>query len=144
MRPWLETRLILPFVPFLLDLLARVLLLRSKLGWWEIPDLKTLSITSAFFCFLIALDVEEVERIPSDAEYYSPASVMRRRFSVYGIGTAVIFGLAAAVDAAERSLSISSLSSSLYPALIVTTTTILVIAIIEAIIANYRYQFKYG
>jgi hypothetical protein len=144
MRSWLETRFLLPFLPFAIDLIVRKILLGRQLHWWELPDLKTFSITGAFFCFLIALDVGNSPSIPSDADYLSQINVLRRRFVLYGVVMTVVFGLSTATDASEKLLNTTLVSTLLYPWLIFATGATLIVAVIEAALANLRYKFDYA
>lgn len=63
----LQSQLFLPMIPLIIDTFARVLLLRDKLHWYEVPDLVTLLVTYAFFCLSLMFNVN-VSGLPTDNE----------------------------------------------------------------------------
>lgn len=144
MREWLETRLVLPFLPFAFDLFLRFLALRDQLKWWQIPDVKTLTITISFFCLLLALDLKGVGKIPSENEYRISLDSLRKRFALQGTFFAIIFGISVAIDVAEISLNDERLSILLKPPLLILCLIFLPFSIIDSVFANYRYKLSYS
>ena len=144
MRPWLVTRFILPFVPFTFDLFVRWVLLKTQLQWWQLPDLKTFSITTAFFCLLMAMDVNGVSGLPSDADYRADLTAIRRRFGCFSVVSVITFGCATGVEASERKLGVEDISTDLFPWLVSLTIVMLIISLADAVITNLKFKLSYA
>lgn len=144
MREWFETRLFLPFLPFGFDLLLRVLALHGHVRWWQLPDLKTFAITTSFFCFLLAMDLKSAGKLPSDADHHQTLSALRKRFLIQGLVSAVIFGSAAGIDAADKFYGREDLSIAISPSLVIIISLMLIISIADALLANMRYKLSYS
>ena len=144
MREWFETRLLIPFLPLAFDILIRWLVLNSRLLWWQIPDLRTLSITTSFFCLLLAMDLKSADRLPGDEERQRVLTRLRKRFIGQGIVSAIIFGAAAAIDVSDRYHREEELTLLVCPALVSVVIVMLLISLADAIIADIKYKLSYN
>lgn len=74
----LQTQLMLPLIPFIIDTFARGLLLRNKIDWFQIPDLVTLLVTYAFFCLGLMFTVHP-HHIRTDEDAEIKVQLVRQR-----------------------------------------------------------------
>src|SRR4051794_33774976 len=87
----LQTQLALPLIPFFIDLFVRIVFLRSKLPWYQLPDLWTFLVTYAFFCLGLMVSVTPLE-LPSDVEATTNAELVRQRLLAYAILSVALAG----------------------------------------------------
>jgi hypothetical protein len=87
----LQTQLVLPLIPFAIDLGARLILLWNKVPWYELPDLWTLLITYAFFCIGLMVAIR-TPSLPSDQEADVLPELVRQRLLAIGIVSVTLAG----------------------------------------------------
>lgn len=80
----LHNQLALPMIPFFIDTLARALLLRGQLSWYQIPDLVMFSVTYAFFCLGVMMTVNPYN-LPTDEDANIKVELVRQRLLAYSI-----------------------------------------------------------
>jgi hypothetical protein len=88
----LQNQLALPLIPFAVDTLARLLFLRAKVDWYQIPDLVTLLATFALFCLGVMFAVNP-NSLPGDAAAAHNVELVRRRLLLYSIAAIMLAGL---------------------------------------------------
>lgn len=74
----LQTQLALPLIPFAIDTLARWLLLRDSIPWYQIPDLVMFLVAYAFFCLGVMVAVNSYS-LPSDDDAVVNVELVRQR-----------------------------------------------------------------
>jgi len=141
---WVITRLLFPFAPFAFDLLVRCLFFWGTRAWWQLPDVKTLAITTAFFCLLLALDLKGIKALPSDKEYDQALASIKKRFALQGILAAIMFGALTMLDATDQFVANAKLASVAMPSLLSVLILQTFISIVDAIWANLRYKLSYA
>jgi hypothetical protein len=87
----LQTQLTLPLIPFFIDLLARVILLHSKLPWYQLPDLCAFLITYAFF-FLGLMVAVTPPQLPTDQDATVNIELVRQKLLGYAIFSVTFAG----------------------------------------------------
>lgn len=83
----LQTQLVLPLIPFLVDTIFRVLLLAGHVPWFQVPDLVTLLATYAFYCLGVMANVA-TPRLRTDDDVKTNTELARQR--LLGIAVASI------------------------------------------------------
>ena len=71
-------------IPFLIDTFVRVLVLGSRLEWYEIPDLVTFLATYSCFCLGVMLLVNP-NTLPSDPEANATVDLVKVRLLTHSI-----------------------------------------------------------
>lgn len=143
MLSWLGLRVLIPFSPVAIDFALRFLLLWDKSEWWEMVDVKTVSIAGAFFCLLIAIEATIDNRIPSDDKYENGLRTFKTHMMIAGVLLAVIFGFSTLAEYSDVKSSKLTLTPIIIPFSLATSLLITIFAIISAIFADMRYQFKF-
>ncbi|WP_324749460.1 hypothetical protein SH591_12860 [Sphingomonas sp. LY54] len=106
-------------------------------------DLKTFSMSGAFFCLLIAIESRLDTQLPSDEKYESGLQTFKTHMIVAGVILAVFFGVAIISEYQDIRNPTSGLSEVLLPTAFIVMFTVNIFAIATAFFANLRYKFRF-
>jgi hypothetical protein len=143
MLGWFGLRVLIPFLPVIIDFALRYLLLADRFAWWQMVDLKTFSISGAFFCLLIAIESKLDSRIPSDEKYEAGLQTFKTHMTVAGVFLAVLFGTTTLSEYQDIRSPSSKLGEIMLPASFVMMFGITFFALATAFFANKRYKFQF-
>lgn len=89
---WQVTELWLPLAPFAFELIVRSAFLRSKVWWWELPNIGTLLVTMTFFCLSISSALASTTMLDSDDEFLRRRDSLKSKFLSFAVFCACAFG----------------------------------------------------
>ncbi|XAP76889.1 hypothetical protein ABC955_09800 [Citromicrobium bathyomarinum] len=89
-------------VPFVIELVVRILFLRHSHPWWDIPNTMTLFLIASVFCLFFQSSLTQIKLMPSDDEKIAEFSETVKRFGHYAFINAAFFGVLITVKTIDQ------------------------------------------